>query len=102
MSGGRSPTDGGVVDKGRAPEKGILANSLITGDGENLQKFLDIHHTVADIERCYFVGFDSRMSLIAASDFSSDEAERPTATLRTMDPLTPVRPACSEPISLIR
>ena len=44
----------------------------------------------------------SRMFLIATSDFSSEDAVRPTATFRTMDPLTPVSPACSEPIALIR
>jgi len=43
-------------------------------------------------EMDFAAGFDSRMSLIAASDFSSEEAEWPTPTLRTMDPLTPVRP----------
>ena len=31
-----------------------------------------------------------------------EEALRPTATFRTIAPLTPVRPACSEPIALIK
>jgi hypothetical protein len=44
----------------------------------------------------------SRIALTAASDFWSDPTERSTATLRTMAPLKPVRPACTEPIALIR
>lgn len=44
----------------------------------------------------------SRVSLIAASDFLREEAERSTATFRTIDPLKPVRPACSEPIAIMR
>jgi hypothetical protein len=30
------------------------------------------------------------------------ETERPTAVFRTIDPLTPVSPACSEPIAMMR
>jgi len=42
------------------------------------------------------------MVLIAARDSSCEEALGPTATFQTIDLLTPVRPACSEPIALIK
>ena len=42
----------------------------------------------------------SNVSLIAMSDFLlEEEAEAVTATFRTIDPLKPVKPACSEPIA---
>ena len=44
----------------------------------------------------------SRESLMAMSDFLREEAERSTATFRTIDPLKPVRPACSEPMAIMR
>ncbi len=42
------------------------------------------------------------VSLMAARPFWRSETARPTAAFRTIDPLKPVRPACSEPKALIR
>ncbi len=44
----------------------------------------------------------SRVFLIVVSTFRRLETERPTAASRTIDPLRPVRPACSEPMVMIR
>jgi len=44
----------------------------------------------------------SRAFLIVESAFRRLETERPSATLRIIDPLAPVRPACSEPMTMIR
>src|SRR5215469_8621968 len=44
----------------------------------------------------------SSFCLMAASAFSSDERVLSTATLRTMPPLKPVRPACWEPFMVMR
>ena len=45
---------------------------------------------------------DSKVFFIAVSDFWRCETDRPTAAFRTIDPLAPVRPACSEPRTMIR
>jgi hypothetical protein len=44
----------------------------------------------------------SKVVFIVVSPFSRFETDRPTAVFRTIDPFTPVRPACSEPIAMIR
>ena len=44
----------------------------------------------------------SKVFLMAVSASRRFETERPTAAFRTMEPLTPVRPACSEPMAMIR
>jgi len=44
----------------------------------------------------------SKVSLIATNDFCRLEADLPTAALRTIEPLKPVRPACSDPITMMR
>ncbi len=40
--------------------------------------------------------------LMAVSASRRLETERPTAACRTNDPLRPVKPACSEPMAMIR
>jgi hypothetical protein len=44
----------------------------------------------------------SRVFLTVVSAFRRLETERSTAAFRTIDPLRPVRPACSEPMAMIR
>jgi len=44
----------------------------------------------------------SSVFLMDVSAFCRFETDRPTAAFRTIDPLTPVRPACSEPMAMIK
>src|SRR5208283_780669 len=44
----------------------------------------------------------SKVLRIVVSAFRRWETERPTAASRTIDPFRPVRPACSEPMAMIR
>ena len=46
--------------------------------------------------------FFSKAVLIDANDFCREDADLFTASLRTIEPLKPVRPACSDPITLTR
>ncbi len=44
----------------------------------------------------------SSVFFMAVSDFCRVEADRSTATMRTIEPLNPVKPACSDPMILMR
>ena len=89
------------------PHAGLAVQRRPHGDGLHAQvlhpggrRHLERHAQRVGANRPY-CSFSS-ISLITASDFCSEETERPTATLRTIEPFTPVRPACSEPMALIR
>jgi hypothetical protein len=45
--------------------------------------------------------FASRVLLNGSQRFFNEEAVRPTATLRKIEPFKPISPACSDPIALI-
>lgn len=54
---------------------------------------------MVEISRYWFF---SKVLLIDANDFCSEDADLSTATLRTIEPLKPVSPACSDPINMMR
>jgi hypothetical protein len=63
-----------------------------------LSFFRSVHNSLSDIAYCLL----SNVVLMFVSAFWRLETDRPTAVFRTIDPFTPVSPACSEPMAMMR
>ena len=63
-------------------------------------RFVAIGDTLCKLIKLYWLPSSVFFIVVRAS--CRFETDRPTATFRTIDPLAPVRPACSDPMAIMR